>query len=411
MKADIITTGDEILIGHIIDTNATWIAKQLESLGVHVRQITSISDDKAHICNVLDSALKSSKIVVLTGGLGPTNDDVTKHALCDFFLDELVMNQEVFSNVKRLFAKNNRRINHLNKQQAMIPSKSIVLPNALGTAPGIFFDLNDKLVLSLPGVPYEMKGLMHQFLPIIKEKFNIPFVLHKTIILRGIVESHLAELVQDWERQLPAIIKLAYLPSKGYIRLRFTSRGLDKLLLEKITQEQIDKLQLVAGQYFCPFQQLRIELIIGELLKEKGFTIATAESCTGGNIAGRITSIPGSSAYFKGSVVAYSEEVKQDQLGVRAQTLANHHIVSEAVVKEMAQGVKERLNTDYAIATSGVAGPGGAEEGRPVGTVCVAIASPADLDTYTFHLKGNRNDVIEKAIENSLWALKETLEK
>ena len=171
MKADIITIGDEILIGHIIDTNATWIAKQLESLGVHVRQITSISDDKAHICNVLDSAIKSSKIVVLTGGLGPTNDDVTKHALCDFFLDELVMDQEVFSNVKRLFAKNNRRINHLNKQQAMIPSKSIVLPNALGTAPGIFFDLNDKLVLSLPGVPYEMKGLMHQFLPIIKEKF------------------------------------------------------------------------------------------------------------------------------------------------------------------------------------------------------------------------------------------------
>ena len=268
MKADIITIGDEILIGHIIDTNATWIAKQLESLGVHVRQITSISDDKAHICNVLDSAIKSSKIVVLTGGLGPTNDDVTKHALCDFFHDELVMDQEVFSNVKRLFAKNNRRINHLNKQQAMIPSKSIVLPNTLGTAPGILFDFKDKLILSLPGVPYEMKGLMHQFLPILKEKFNIPHVLHKTIILRGIVESHLAELVQDWERQLPAIIKLA-LPSKGYIRLRFTSRGIDKLLLEKITQEQINKLQHIAGQYFCPYQQLRIELIVGKLLKEK----------------------------------------------------------------------------------------------------------------------------------------------
>lgn len=411
MKADIITIGDEILIGHIIDTNATWIAKQLENFGVHVRQITSVSDDKAHICNTLDLALKESAIVVLTGGLGPTNDDLTKHSLCEYFKDELVMDNEVFSNIKRLFAKHDRRINNLNQQQALVPSKCIVLPNALGTAPGMYFNFNEKLILSLPGVPYEMKALMHQFLPIVKEKYNLPSVLHRTILLRGIVESHLAELLYDWERQLPAIIKLAYLPSKGYIRLRFTSRGFDKLLLEKITQEQIDKLQLIAGQYFCPYQQLKIELIVGELLKEKGFTIATAESCTGGNIAGRITSIAGSSAYFKGSVVAYSEKVKKYQLGVRSKTLANHHIVSEAVVKEMAQGVKERLNTDYAIATSGVAGPLGAEGGKPVGTVCVAIASPTDLNTYTFHLKGNRNDVIEKATEKSLWVLKETLEK
>ncbi|MBJ10884.1 MAG: competence/damage-inducible protein A [Flavobacteriales bacterium] len=410
MQADIITIGDEILIGQIVDTNSKWIANQLEEAGVKVRQITSVSDEKKHILSSLDSALISSDLVILTGGLGPTNDDVTKYALCEFFKDKLVFRSEVFEDIKALFVKRDRRINFYNKKQAMVPSQCQLFRNSIGTAPGMCFEKNRKLVLSLPGVPYEMKHLMREFLPLLKQQFQLPFIIHKVVLLRGIVESHLAELIEPWEKALPKLIKLAYLPSKGVIRLRFTARGDDKSFLHDIINDQIEKLREIAGNYFCPFQELKIELIIGELLKINKQTLGTAESCTGGKIAHRITSVPGSSNYFKGAVVAYSEEIKITELGVESTTIARNHIVSKEVVVEMAQGARNKLNVDYALATSGIAGPSGAEEDIPIGTVCVALATPNNTIAETFYIEGSRVKVIDKATEKALLMLKKTLE-
>ena len=410
MQADIITIGDEILIGQIIDTNSTWIANQLEGAGVRVRQITSVSDDKDHILSTLDAALIYSDLVILTGGLGPTNDDITKYALCEFFKDKLVFSSEVLDDIKVLFAKRNRRINFHNEQQAMVPTKCQLLRNSKGTAPGMCFQKNGKLVLSLPGVPFEMKYLMREFIPFLQNQFQLPFVIHKVVLLRGIVESHLLELIEPWEEALPKIVKLAYLPSKGLIKLRFTARGNDKSLLQHMINEQIEKLREIAGKYFCPFQELKTELIVGELLKMNKATIGTAESCTGGKIAHRISSVAGSSNYFKGAVVAYSEEVKMTELGVDLKTIACNHVVSEEVVLEMAQGVRNKLNVDYALATSGIAGPGGADKDKPIGTVCVALATPNNTLAETFYFNGSREEVIDKATEKALWMLKETLE-
>ena len=410
MQADIITIGDEILIGQIVDTNSTWIANQLEVVGVKVRQITSISDEKEHIFSTLDSALKFSDLVILTGGLGPTNDDITKHVLCEFFKDKLVFNRDVLDDIKALFAKRDRRINFHNKQQAMVPTQCQLLRNSKGTAPGMCFEKNGSLVVSLPGVPVEMKHLMRKFLPFLQQNFKLPFTIHQIILLRGIVESHLAELIEPWEEALPQVVKLAYLPSRGVIKLRFTARGDDKILLQNIINEQIEKLREIAGKYFCPFQELKTEFIIGELLKMKKATIGTAESCTGGKIAYRITSVAGSSNYFKGAVVAYSEEVKNTELGVQSATISSNHIVSKEVVVEMAQGVRNKLNVDYALATSGIAGPSGEEEDKPIGTVCVALATPYNTLAETYYFNGSREEVIDKATEKALWMLKETLE-
>lgn len=408
MQADIITIGDEILIGQIVDTNSTWIANQLEGAGVKVRQITSVSDEKEHILSILDSSLKMSDLVILTGGLGPTNDDITKQVLCEFFHDELVLSSEVLHDIKKMLAKHGRRMNFYNEQQAMVPAKCQLLRNSKGTAPGMCFYKNGKLVVSLPGVPFEMKYLMKEFLPFLQQNFQLPFVIHQLVLMRGIVESHLAELIESWEQDLPQAIKLAYLPSRGLIKLRLTARGDNQSFLQQIIDEQIEKLQEIAGEYFCPFQELKTESIVGQLLKINKATIATAESCTGGKIAHRITSVAGSSTYFKGSVVAYSEEVKKAELGVKSKTIADNHIISEEVVVEMAQGVKNKLNVDYALATSGIAGPGGGD--KPIGTVCVALATPHNTIAQTFYFKGSREEVIDKATEKALWILKETLE-
>lgn len=410
MQADIITIGDEILIGQTLDTNSKWIANQLEETGVKVRQITSISDEKDHIISSLDSALKSSELVILTGGLGPTNDDVTKHALCEFFQDKLVFSSEVFDDIKALFIKRNRRINFHNEQQAMVPAQCQLLRNSIGTAPGMYFEKNRKLVLSLPGVPYEMKHLMLEFLPFLQQQFQLPYIIHHLVFLRGIVESHLAELIEPWEEALPQVIKLAYLPSIGVIKLRLTARGNDKDLLQYIINEQIENLRNIAGKYFCPYQNIKTEFIVGELLKIYKATLATAESCTGGKIASRITSVAGSSNYFKGAIVAYSADIKMTELGVQSTTIDRNHIVSKKVVVEMAQGVRSKLNVDYGLATSGIAGPSGAEEDLPIGTVCVALATPSNTLAETFYFNGSREEVIDRATEKALLMLKETLE-
>ncbi|MBC8464455.1 MAG: competence/damage-inducible protein A [Bacteroidetes bacterium] len=410
MIADIITIGDEILIGQIVDTNSSWMAAQLELNGIQVRQITSISDDPQHIENALESALKKSDLVLITGGLGPTNDDITKHVLNDFFGDKLVLDKTVLSDVKTLFNRLGRRMNDLNNQQALVPSKCRVLRNKLGTAPGMWFNHGKKIVVSMPGVPFEMKGIMSQVIPMLREKSKLPEIIHKVVILRGIVESHLAELIVGWEQALPSVIKLAYLPSKGYIRLRFTARGTDRFELEKMIDHQIDQLKVVAGKFFCPYQVLALEQEVGELLKKEQCTIATAESCTGGSIAHRITSVPGSSTYFKGSVVAYTEEVKEEMLGVSLDTINEFGVVSEQVVEEMALGAQKRFSADYALATSGVAGPSGGTASQPVGTVCVALATPKGVLSDTFCFLSDRQGNILKATEKALQILKEILE-
>ena len=410
MLADIITIGDEILIGQTVDTNSTWIANQLESVGVKVRQITSVADEKEHILSTLDSSFRSSDLVILTGGLGPTNDDITKYALCDFFQVKLVLNNEVLNHIKELFAKHGRRINSHNKKQAMVPSNCNLLRNLKGTAPGMYFKKNKKLIVSLPGVPYEMKYLMQKFIPFLQQQFQLPHVIHHVVLLRGIVESHLAELIESWEQALPQAIKLAYLPSHGFIKLRLTTRGYDKRLIKKMIDEQIKKLKSIAGAHFCPYQELKTEIIIGELLKKNKASIGTAESCTGGKIAHSISSVPGSSDYFKGSVVAYSKEIKKTVLGVKSKTISSNHIVSEEVVIEMAKGIKNKFNVDYALATSGIAGPEGGEIDKPIGTVCIALVGPSFNQAKTFYFKGSREEIIQKATDKALMMLKEKLE-
>ena len=410
MQADIITIGDEILIGQTVDINSTWIANQLEFTGVRVRQITSVSDEKEHILSTLDSALKSSDLVILTGGLGPTNDDITKQALCEFFQDKLIFSHEVIDDIKTLFAKHDRRMNFHNEQQAMVPEKCQLLRNSKGTAPGMCFEKNGKLVVSLPGVPLEMKHLMQEFIPFLQQQFQLPYVIHQIVLLRGIVESHLVELIESWEEALPQVIKLAYLPSRGLIKLRFTARGDNETFLQNVIDKQIEKLREIAGQYFCPYQELKTEVIVSELLRMNNATIATAESCTGGKLAYRITSIAGSSTFFKGAVVAYSEEIKKNQLGVKSTTINDNNLVSKEVVIEMAQGVKNNLDVDYALATSGIAGPSGAEQGRPIGTVCIALATNHNTIAETFYFEGSREEIIDKATEKALLMLKETLE-
>lgn len=411
MRAEIITIGDELLIGQTVDTNATWIAGLLEANGVEVRKITTISDEREAINDALASALLSAELVLMTGGLGPTNDDITKVVLCDFFEDELELDQEVLGNVKALFARYGRRMNEWNERQALVPSKCLVLPNKKGTAPGICFEKKGRLVVSMPGVPFEMKHLMReQVIPLLKRKGGLPKIIHRTVVLRGIVESHLAELLESWEETLPSVLKLAYLPSKGMVRLRFTARGSDSAKLNEMIDEAILDLRTVAGDYFCSFQSFSLEQYVGELLKEKGATIATAESCTGGNIARLLTAVAGSSTYYKGSVVAYTQQVKQQLLAVSDELIASKGIVSEEVVRAMAFGIQSRLQTDYALATSGFAGPGGGTDKVPVGTVCVALASPNGVNSITLALSADRSDNIEKATYKALELLSDSLE-
>jgi nicotinamide-nucleotide amidase len=410
MIADIITIGDEILIGQIVDTNSTWMAEQLELNGIQVRQITSISDEREHIQESLKRSLKNSDLVLITGGLGPTNDDITKHVLCDFFGDKLELNLAVLSDVESLFSRLGRRMNDLNKQQAFVPSACKVLRNQLGTAPAMWFDYEEKVVVSMPGVPFEMKSIMGQVIPLLREKSKLPEIIHKVVVIRGIVESHLAELIVDWEQALPSVIKLAYLPSKGYIRLRFTARGTNRFELEKMIGQQIDSLKVIAGEFFCKFQVLALEEEVGELLKKEQSTVATAESCTGGGIAHRITSIAGSSAYFKGSIVAYTEELKVEMLGVNVDAINKFGVVSEQVVEEMALGAQKRFTADYALATSGIAGPSGGTEAKPVGTVSIALATPEGVLTDTFRFLSDRKGNVLKATEKALQILKELLE-
>ena len=403
MLCEIITIGDEILIGQIVDTNSAWMARELNNAGIKVKQISSVSDDKAHIMKALDDARTRADIILITGGLGPTKDDITKVTLCEYFSTQLVRNMDVFYDVKNIFESRGLPYTELNQRQSDVPANCTVIPNTKGTAPGMWFEEYGKVFVSMPGVPYEMMAMMSNFvIPKIKEKYKTPFILHKTILVQGIGESFLSEKIADWEDSLPQGFKLAYLPSTGMVRLRITSMGDDKAKLEQQTEELVEKLRPIISQYIYGYNDETMEQIVGRLLKEKGKKLSTAESCTGGYIAHRITSVPGSSAYFEGSLITYSYEIKENILGVNKAILEQYGAVSEQVVLAMAEAARMQFKTDYSIAASGIAGPDGGTTEKPVGTVWIAISTPHGTMAKKF-LFGNDRE--RNIIRTSITAL------
>ncbi len=397
MLAEIITIGDELLIGQVIDTNSAWIAAQLNMIGIRVYQITSISDNEEHILQTLKEASSRVQLILITGGLGPTKDDITKHALCKYFDTSLIFSEEAYKNVENLFYHRGVAVTEINRLQAMVPANCKVLPNVNGTAPCMWFEKDGCTYISMPGVPFEMKAIMEQeVIPQLLLNQN-EVIIHRTILTEGVGESMLASIIETWEDALPEFIKLAYLPQPGMVRLRLTAYGTDRKVLQEAIYKAEKELYPLAGKYIFGFDDDTIESVVGQLLRQKGMTLSTAESCTGGNIAQLITSIAGSSDYFKGSVVAYSNEIKEKLLGVPRQTLVDHGAVSEQTVIAMAEGIKERFATEYSIAVSGIAGPGGGTDEKPVGTTWIAVASPAGTIARKFLLGDHRGRNIRKA--------------
>ena len=413
MKAEIITIGDEILIGQILDVNSAFIAKELNKIGVSVYQITSVQDDKTHIVKSLNEAKENADIIILTGGLGPTKDDITKHTLCEYFEDKLKIDKGIQQHIKELFAKINYQYTDLDLQQALLPSKADILKNYLGTASGMWFAKNEKVFISMPGVPNEMKGLMmSSVLPKLQQTFNLPYVFHKNIITYGMGESKIAKRLEAWESNLPSEIKLAYLPSYGKTRLRLTAKGKNKKELVASLEREVKALTHLLGDIIIGFDgDESIEASIGKLLTDKKLTLATAESCTGGAIAKSITSIAGASKYFIGSVVSYNERIKTDVLGVLSETIKKHSIVSKAVAEEMVKGIQQLYAADYAISITGNAGPTKDKTDASIGVVFISIATSDAIFTKEFNFGQPREKVIERATIKSLELLRNELLK
>lgn len=413
MQAEIITIGDEILIGQILDSNSKWIAENLNKIGISVYQITSIQDDKLHILKALKEAQSNVDIVIITGGLGPTKDDVTKLTLTEYFKDTLVLNTTIVKQIKAMFAKMNYPFTEVNKNQALVPSNCLPLVNELGTAPGMWFQKNNKVVVSLPGVPNEMKGLMlKSVLPKLKSTFHLPYIIHKTIITYGMGESMVAERLEDWEVNLPSCIKLAYLPSYGKLRLRLTAKGTNKEILEKAIFTEVEKLTKLISDIIVGFEDSEsVEVVLGRLLTDKKLTLATAESCTGGTIAQKITSIAGASNYFKGSIVAYHSSIKIKELGVDKKLIDAFSVVSAQVAEAMAVGIQQKFKTDYAVATTGNAGPTTDLTDKKVGTVYIAIATPTKVFSEEYNFGKPREKVIERASNKALELLRKEILK
>ncbi|NVJ88642.1 MAG: competence/damage-inducible protein A [Flavobacteriaceae bacterium] len=413
MKAEIITIGDEILIGQIVDTNSQWIATELNKIGVSVYQISSIQDDKQHILNALSEAQERVDIVIITGGLGPTKDDITKHTIAEYFNDSLTLHEDVVNHIKALFAKYDIPFGELNRLQGMLPTKATILKNDFGTAPGMWFFENKTVFVSLPGVPNEMKGLMtSEVLPRIQKQFKLPFIIHKTVMTYGLGESALAERIESFENNLPDYIKLAYLPNYGKVRLRLTAKGNNKTILLRGLEEKIEELYTLIPDIITGIDEAgKIEETVGALLKKSGKTLATAESLTGGKIAATIVSVAGSSSYFKGSVVTYNKETKIKLLGVSETIINNHTVVSKEVTIEMVKKIKEKLATNYAIAVTGNAGPTTDETDKSVGVVYIAIASDNDIITEEFNFGKPRGRVIDKTVNKALEMLQKQLIK
>lgn len=411
-RAEIITIGDEILFGQIVDTNTQWIGTQLTDIGVRPVRKTSVGDTRSDILDAFHQASQRVNIVIVTGGLGPTRDDITKHTFCEYFGTELEINQDALALVTEFFAKRGRPMTELNIQQAALPKNCTYIPNLWGTAPGMWFEMDEVIYVSLPGVPYEMKNLMEfEILPRLKARFPTQIIQHKSIRTMGIGESFLAEKIAAWEDALPEHIRLAYLPHFGQVKLRLTASGTDQAAIERDLSAQVASVLPLIEEYVFGYDSDELETVIGTLLMNGNATLATAESCTGGYVANQITSIPGSSRYYEGSVVSYSNEVKKHVLGVSEETLAAYGAVSEQTAREMAEGARRLLNTTFAIATTGIAGPDGGTPEKPVGTVWIACATPEETFTQLLTLRNNRKINIELTSSYALNLLRKTILK
>ncbi len=376
MKAEIITIGDELLIGQTIDTNSAWMGAELSLAGFDVRKKTSVHDLRSDILKVLSEATGKSDVVLITGGLGPTSDDITKQTLCEFFNTRLVVNKEVLTMIEKMMQRRNFPMNENNKKQAEVPESCRVLSNAAGTAPGMWFEKEGTIFISMPGVPHEMRYIMiEHVIPELRKRFTSQVIIHRNIMTYGVPEARLAELLTEFEASLPENIKLAYLPAAGVIKLRLTGTGKDKEVVSEMVNIRVQKLYSLIPDLIFGENEESFETVIGKLLTKAKKTICTAESCTGGNIAHLITSVPGSSNYYRGSVIAYSNNVKTKLLGVDEKLIEKDGAISESVVKAMAEGARRLLETDFSVATSGIAGPDGGSEEKPVGTLWIAAAS------------------------------------
>ncbi|MEM9681527.1 MAG: competence/damage-inducible protein A [Bacteroidota bacterium] len=405
MLAEIITIGDEILIGQIVDSNSAFMGRELNKIGVDVYQITSISDDRQHILNAIEEAKSRVDIILITGGLGPTKDDITKHTICEYFDDQLIQNDTVLKHIEDLFAKYiSTPISDVNRKQALVPSRSTVLMNQYGTAPGMWFEDQGKVLVSMPGVPFEMKGLMKtEVLPRLQKRFDRAFIVHKTVQTYGMGESAIAAKIEDWENSLPDFIKLAYLPNLGRVRLRLSARGKNKQVLEETISKKIEALHDIIGDIIVGYEDDQtIEVRIGELLVKKGATLSVAESCTGGRIAQLFTANAGASKYFKGGAVTYATQSKIDILGVSADVIQEYSVTSLQVAEEMAKAVKSKFKSEYAIATTGNAGPTKGDGDVEVGTVFIAIATPVAVFSKEYNFSNHRERTIGKTVNKSL---------
>ncbi len=411
MYAEIITIGDELLIGQTVDTNSAWIARELNLIGISVYQITSVADTEEHIRKALDDASKRVAIVLMTGGLGPTSDDITKPSLCKYFNTHLSLREDVLKGIEDYFASIGRPMLESNRNQAMLPHDCTILPNSKGTAAGMWFEKDGLIFVSMPGVPYEMKGLMEEHVLLrLKERFQLPSIYHRTLLTQGIGESFLAEIIKDWESSLAEEhIKLAYLPSPGIVKLRLSAYG-DNMseLMEKVDRKA-ESFMEIAGKFVFGENEESLESVVGELLKKSGRTLSIAESCTGGYLSHLITSIPGSSAYFQGTVVSYSNEIKHDLLGVSNSDIEEYGAVSSEVVEAMAKGVYKRFKSTYSLAISGIAGPDGGTTEKPVGLVWIALAGPDGISSHRFVFGKERSRNIRRAALMALDLLRKEL--
>ncbi|MBK55948.1 MAG: damage-inducible protein CinA [Flavobacteriaceae bacterium] len=405
MKANIVTIGDEILIGQIIDTNSVFISKQLIRIGFEVKKIVSIGDTKEEILKTLEDSLGVYDLVILTGGLGPTNDDITKEAFCKFFNDKLVHNQEILNHIENLFKKfTDNPINELNRAQAFLPSKANLIPNIFGTAAGMSLKKRDTLYISLPGVPFEMKPMLENYIiPNLKKDFKCPYIVNRTLLTYGKGESYIAKKLVDFESHLPSNFKLAYLPNYGRVRLRLSAKSEDKHELESEMDSLVSKLYSIIGDIIVGYETLNpIELEIAKKLIKSNYTLSVAESLTGGLLSARLTSFPGASNFFKGSVTAYNTNVKINTLGVNKKTIKNHSVVSKEVADEMASNIKNILNSDFSISTTGNAGPTKGDSDCEIGKIFISIATLSDIKSFEFNFGNNREKNINKTVNKAL---------
>lgn len=405
---EIITIGDEILIGQIIDTNSAWMAVELNNVGFEIIQITSIHDNEDHIVDALNNALKRADIVLFTGGIGPTKDDITKQTLCKYFDTKLVLNNDVIANIEQLLKHRQSALNELTYAQAMVPEKCTVIMNKVGTAPITWFEKDDKIIVSMPGVPHEMKHAMqNEVINRLQKQFNTPQIIHKTLIVTGYPESALALKIADWENNLPQEIHLAYLPTYSIIRLRLSAFGNSTKNISFEIDKEILKLKTILGNAIILESDIKLEEAIGIELSKRKQTIATAESCTGGNIAHKLTEIHGSSAYYKGSIVAYDNQIKVNLLKVSTESIKQYGAVSKQVVEQMAYNIRQIMHADYGIATSGIAGPSGGTNDKPVGTVWIAISTATETTSKLYQFNNNRIQNIERATQAAMLDLLE----